>query len=137
MPSATAAGSDTSPKDRSGFLLTHGWCCSALFCLFCLFCVCGVYVCPCREVDEDLRVVHSGADGFVEQVEGWAFLMAVLPRIEHCDAAVATTVVENVQIRNSVEDPRRFNRFVWGQRLSARAAREILLPIAMRPPTAR
>ena len=101
-------------NDWSGFLLTRG-------CSVCS--VCGVYVCPyCREVDEDLRVVHSGADGFVEQVEGWAFLMAVLPRINDCDAAVATTVIENVQIRNSDSDPRAFNRFGEGCGVNAKGA---------------
>lgn len=92
--------------------------------LLCSVCsVCGVYVYPyCREVDEDLRVVHSGADGFVEQVEGWAFLMAVLPRINDCDAAVATTVIENVQIRNSDSDPRAFNRFGEGCGVNAKGA---------------
>jgi hypothetical protein len=59
-----------------------------------------------REVDEELREEHFGADGFVEQIEGWAFLMAVLPRIDDCDSAVTTTVLENTQIRISVDDPR-------------------------------
>ena len=59
-----------------------------------------------REVDEELKGVHFGADGFVEQIEGWAFLMAVLPRIDACSSDVAATVLENKQIRTSETDPR-------------------------------
>ena len=45
------------------------------------------------EVDDTLAGVHSGADGFIEDVEGWAFASAVLPRIDSCDTAAAATVV--------------------------------------------
>lgn len=64
-------------------------------------------LCSCRrEVDEKMLGTHFGADGFVEQIEGWAFMMAVLPRIDSCSPDVATTVRENVQIRTSGTDPR-------------------------------
>jgi hypothetical protein len=62
-------------------------------------------------VDEELAGVHYGADGFVEQIEGWSFLMAVLPRIDACDSDVATTVLENTQIRTSEDDPRNGRAF--------------------------
>ena len=57
------------------------------------------------EVDESMSHVHFGADGFVELVEGWAFAMAVLPRIAACDAAVAATVVSNMRMRTDASDP--------------------------------
>ena len=45
------------------------------------------------EVDITLAGVHSGADGFIEDVEGWAFASAVLPRIDNCSTTAAATVV--------------------------------------------
>jgi hypothetical protein len=57
------------------------------------------------EVDDSMSHVHFGADGFVELVEGWAFAMAVLPRIAACDAAVAATVVSNMRMRTDASDP--------------------------------
>ena len=62
-----------------------------------------------REVDEALIGEHYGADGFVEQIEGWAFMMAVLPRIDDCSASVAETVLSNVQVRQNESDPRTTN----------------------------
>lgn len=70
-------------------------------------------LCSCRrEVDQKMSGIHSGADGFVEQIEGWAFLMAVLPRIDSCSPDVAATVRENVQIRTSDTDPRTAKPFL-------------------------